>query len=690
MHARWALGLNEYDFSIVHKPGVENSVADTMSRLPVGGDRDFTGARLHDNDNENPARALALMAAHFTPEQVKQSLYADVTRNRDLQDLGGEDLSQNPSDIFRMTQNWQERALAATAAARTDIEHQAHQRAHQPQCVDAKTYGSKGLNVLELFGGIGAGLEMLLRNGVTVLSYRYVENDLRAREVMRRRLAYFVKTYPHQISHETASIALEAPHDARHVGEQFLEIMVKESPGDWFVFAGWPCQDLSSMGKRAGILKGQRSSLFWEAHRILETLKASTRAQVGWILENVAFQTWPKQFKEQQMQQAWQEITQRYGQPVLINGALAGAPTHRERNLWTNLGPQAELQWVLRQATRDPSQWSVEAEDCLSESSTTQVTKFGDRYPNVPGQRMVTLPTLMRMRASKAFREGGPGMVEDRSNCKEASDPPVLREPYGREKALLLGYSLDSFPGVEDHLLGELMGNAVCAFSLTIFFQLTRTVIRTHVSEHELGGVFLTEPALISTNALAQREGQRSMDWFVRHNRQPVKLVGSDDHDVRKPQDKRGLGALQDLPWFKEGQHNRWSNWTNSNPVWRGFTEPQMLDGSETTGQRKEKQWQRALVMNAIARLENEVAQDQERALERQPDVWKDEEALAEIKGAAQESRAMSGRTDGRKASSTVCSRASGGKYPHQQTERPSLRRCTRTMGTMVPGARIT
>jgi len=74
MHAKWALGLNEYDFSIVHKPGVENSVADTMSRLPVGGDRDFTGARLHDNDNANPARALALMAAHFAPEQVKQSL----------------------------------------------------------------------------------------------------------------------------------------------------------------------------------------------------------------------------------------------------------------------------------------------------------------------------------------------------------------------------------------------------------------------------------------------------------------------------------------------------------------------------------------------------------------------------------------------------------------------------------------
>jgi len=65
--------------------------------------------------------------------------------------------------------------LAATAAARTDVEHQAHQRAHQPQCVDAKTYGSKGLNVLELFGGIGAGLEMLLRNGVTILSYHYVE-----------------------------------------------------------------------------------------------------------------------------------------------------------------------------------------------------------------------------------------------------------------------------------------------------------------------------------------------------------------------------------------------------------------------------------------------------------------------------------------------------------------------------------
>ena len=46
------------------------------------------------------------------------------------------------------------------------------------------------------------------------------------------------------------------------------EILIKIGPVDAVVF-GFPCQDLSVAGKRAG-LKGARSGLFFEAMRIVE------------------------------------------------------------------------------------------------------------------------------------------------------------------------------------------------------------------------------------------------------------------------------------------------------------------------------------------------------------------------------------------------------------------------------------
>ncbi len=53
------------------------------------------------------------------------------------------------------------------------------------------------------------------------------------------------------------------------------------NPTDGIITGGFPCQDLSVAGKRAG-LAGSRSGLFWEICRLLD----ETRAQ-SFILENV-------------------------------------------------------------------------------------------------------------------------------------------------------------------------------------------------------------------------------------------------------------------------------------------------------------------------------------------------------------------------------------------------------------------
>jgi hypothetical protein len=44
--ARWALILHEYDFQVVHKPGVTNLDADGLNRNPCTSQEDNTGARL--------------------------------------------------------------------------------------------------------------------------------------------------------------------------------------------------------------------------------------------------------------------------------------------------------------------------------------------------------------------------------------------------------------------------------------------------------------------------------------------------------------------------------------------------------------------------------------------------------------------------------------------------------------------
>jgi hypothetical protein len=45
-HARWALALQEYDFTIKHRAGFTHQNADVPSRYPQASDLDLTGARL--------------------------------------------------------------------------------------------------------------------------------------------------------------------------------------------------------------------------------------------------------------------------------------------------------------------------------------------------------------------------------------------------------------------------------------------------------------------------------------------------------------------------------------------------------------------------------------------------------------------------------------------------------------------
>lgn len=114
---------------------------------------------------------------------------------------------------------------------------------------------------VSLFAGIGGFDLALERSGIKVVAS--VEWDKHAQSVLKNR-------FPNSQIHG----------DIREVtGEQLINAGF--NPRNGIITGGFPCQDLSVAGKRAG-LAGNRSGLFWEICRLLDETKAKY-----FILENV-------------------------------------------------------------------------------------------------------------------------------------------------------------------------------------------------------------------------------------------------------------------------------------------------------------------------------------------------------------------------------------------------------------------
>jgi DNA (cytosine-5)-methyltransferase 1 len=114
---------------------------------------------------------------------------------------------------------------------------------------------------VSLFAGVGGFDLALERAGVKVVAS--VEIDKKAQDVLRRH-------FPNStIFGDVSGVT----------GEQLIAAGFE--PRNGIITGGFPCQDLSVAGKRAG-LAGKRSGLFWEICRILDETGTQTV-----ILENV-------------------------------------------------------------------------------------------------------------------------------------------------------------------------------------------------------------------------------------------------------------------------------------------------------------------------------------------------------------------------------------------------------------------
>jgi DNA (cytosine-5)-methyltransferase 1 len=114
---------------------------------------------------------------------------------------------------------------------------------------------------VSLFAGVGGFDLAMQRNGVKVVAT--VEIDKKCNEVLARR-------FPD---------AKQFTDVQQVTGKELLDAGF--NPTNGIITGGFPCQDLSVAGKRAG-LAGARSGLFWEIRRLVE------ETQTEWfILENV-------------------------------------------------------------------------------------------------------------------------------------------------------------------------------------------------------------------------------------------------------------------------------------------------------------------------------------------------------------------------------------------------------------------
>jgi DNA (cytosine-5)-methyltransferase 1 len=114
---------------------------------------------------------------------------------------------------------------------------------------------------VSLFAGIGGFDLAMQRAGIKVVAA--VEWDKHAQNVLKKQ---FPET---QIYGDITGVT----------GEQLINAGF--DPANGIITGGFPCQDLSIAGRRAGLI-GSRSGLFWEICRLLDETKAQ-----NFILENV-------------------------------------------------------------------------------------------------------------------------------------------------------------------------------------------------------------------------------------------------------------------------------------------------------------------------------------------------------------------------------------------------------------------
>ena len=546
--ARWLLSLQDYQFSIVHRPGVGN-VADPPSRHPLPSCTDTTGARLDSNsaplqpampvvlnpdgtidttvyDHDALAELLHIgksntpeaAAAAAAPETLSpfhacttvaecSAAQIDYQHLEAVRSIGNGTLPINhiaPSFIDLLAGNagtfmdgteclpetndwfltWNQERLAKQAARwvrkAEELIPQMHVASPLPgSAVSAENAqgvrrteqvctrsiadsffpaAQRGITLYEPFGGLCAGLDMLLRNGFAVNKYYYSDIDPTARKIAVHRVQHLMALYPSLLPATAVADMFTLPQDVRQVTPQYLVDAGAQRGDQWMLVGGWECQDLSQAGSSKGI-NGPHSSTFYTLVDILGALQQlQPNLPPAYVLENTAFQL---HSNPQISKRDYDYVCSIIGSPSLLDAAQFGSRAHRVRNFWTNLCDPSQLCAAAAQVVRSEA---LTVQDVLEPGREAPLASQPDQAPryqcNVPGQPMAAWPTFMAYPGSYAFRPGKQGSITHWQWDEQLYDEPSAVE---REQAMGYGAESTAAPGVSEQQRRSALGRCMDA-----------------------------------------------------------------------------------------------------------------------------------------------------------------------------------------------------------------------------------
>ncbi|CAI7888267.1 unnamed protein product [Closterium sp. NIES-53] len=263
--------------------------------------------------------------------------------------------------------------------------------------------------MVELFGGIGAGLAAVLKVGVAVKEWIYVEKDTRVRKMAENYAKKLQEEYPELLGEEVIERAMRGTvRDVRHITRD----MVRSWGHVDLLVAGWECQGVSRAGKGKG-MEDPRGALLLDLLRIMDWIKEG-QGEVTYLLEHLDLEG----DLREPVRRVRELVTKRLGKGVKCDAARLGARAHRVRRYWQNVVLEDQLQEELDGVKRS---WGRTVKDILEVGRMAAPVKKGRHETQCPcnkvGEERRAWPTLVTFEGAAGFRmengKAGEGMVYD-------------------------------------------------------------------------------------------------------------------------------------------------------------------------------------------------------------------------------------------------------------------------------------
>ena len=290
---------------------------------------------------------------------------------------------------------------------------------------------TQGLVVYELCGGMCAGLEMLLRNGLHIAEYYYNDVAPSARRIAAYRVQVLQTRYSHLLHVNAFNEMMSLPDDVYKIDISML--LARNGTAERvLLMSGWPCQDLSQANSAGQGLDGPRSRAILPIVNLLIELNKLRHSPTAYLLENINAQ---HAFGENEARgkTEYAKLVQMLGVPVTFDAAAVGSRSHRVRNWWSNFMDSSAVNAILSSVKRDKGIYVNQI--LLNGFVASRANQSQQPFYACNGLEVEreALPTLTAFPQSNSYRGVASGVLKRLADKAE-------REPCAEERERLQGY----------------------------------------------------------------------------------------------------------------------------------------------------------------------------------------------------------------------------------------------------------